>query len=512
MAHPWLIDAGVSNPRLRQLLGPATILLHPLYGLGLLLLACLPLLPFAGQPLGVVLAAISTYLLLMAVRLEQSWLAITPLPPLTVLCLGAWLRCGLGGLLLALGEPASLSEGNYPYWRYLPQAQLLWLLFSGCAVLAFACWPNRPIASPIQGPGQGRKAVVNLALACGIFAIAYISIGVLSGTLDRNPSSYLHWVVQKWRPDSLFAMFARFRDLFFLIAPLAIYKARRGWQRLALLALSMGYLFLCLPMGGRGLVLYPILYIVLGLWLTPISARIQRSIVISAIIASLIAIPGINIYNSMLRSESSTGNSFSSRFRALSQVGQQLITSNTFPGHMKRTGLSLYGCSDGYLFQEPARSRPRAGWHRMQALLTAWLPELLAPKTVPVRDAHIIAEEIRGRSRHEAETMSYTSFHCVSFGADLYWRGGWPIVALGSALAAIAYRLVSSLWYRYAGWTSSWQILLLLYPATFLTMYPAGSIGETAWLWMWDLPKYVALIGLVCFIAGRLSHKPAPSP
>jgi len=85
-------------------------------------------------------------------------------------------------------------------------------------------------------------------------------------------------------------------------------------------------------------------------------------------------------------------------------------------------------------------------------------------------------------------------------------------VALGSALAAIAYRLVSSLWYRYAGWTSSWQILLLLYPATFLTMYPAGSIGETAWLWMWDLPKYVALIGLVCFITGRLSHKPAPSP
>jgi len=43
-------------------------------------------------------------------------------------------------------------------------------------------------------------------------------------------------------------------------------------------------------------------------------------------------------------------------------------------------------------------------------------------------------------------------------------------------------------------------------------MYPAGSIGETAWLWMWDLPKYVVLIGMICFIAGKLPHKPAPTP
>ena len=62
------------NGRLRQLLGPAGVLLHPVKSLLLLLLACVPLVPFASQPLGVPLAAFSTYLLLMAVRLEESWL------------------------------------------------------------------------------------------------------------------------------------------------------------------------------------------------------------------------------------------------------------------------------------------------------------------------------------------------------------------------------------------------------------------------------------------------------
>ena len=139
----------------------------------------------------------------------------------------------------------------------------------------------------------------------------------------------------------------------------------------------------------------------------------------------------------------------------------------------------------------------------MEAFLTAWIPSLLIPKTIPVRDSHIIAEEARGSSRLEAETMNYTSFNCISLGGDLYWRGGWFGVIIGSSLAAIAYRMLSSLWYRNASWDSAWQILLLIFPATFLAMYPAGSVGETAWLWMWDLPKYVVLLILAYLIAGR---------
>ena len=55
----------------------------------------------------------------MAVHIEEPWLDVTPLGPLTIACLGAWLRCGLGGLMLAIGERQAI-----PMWAELPQIQI----------------------------------------------------------------------------------------------------------------------------------------------------------------------------------------------------------------------------------------------------------------------------------------------------------------------------------------------------------------------------------------------------
>jgi hypothetical protein len=433
-------------------------------------------------------------------------LSLTPLPPLTILCLGAWLRSGLGGLLLALGSPLTPEASNSAFWRHLPEAQLLWLAVSGAAVVIFACKPARLATSALASQEARPQPLVGLTIACGLFAIASISIGVITGTLDRNPESYLYWVSQRWRPDALFTMLARFRDAFFLLAPLAFLKAKRQWQRGTILAMAMAYPAMALPLGGRGLVLFPLVYAAFGLWLTTISTKALRILLIITLMACLLTIPSIEFYRSTSGFTSLKKNSISSRFSLLTDAFQATATQIELPTLLNRTGTSLYGCSDGYLFQDPAASRPRAGLHRMGAILTAWLPELVAPKTTPVRDAHIIAEEVRGRSRQEAETMPYTSFACISLGGDLYWRGGWPAVALGAAGFAVFYRLVSGIWYQLASWTSSWQILIVVYPATFLTMYPAGSIGETAWLWMWDLPKYIVFIGLIHLITRWLNR------
>jgi hypothetical protein len=487
----------VAASRLQRLLGPAQVLLNPIISLVVLLLTSLLLIPLASQPLSVPLAAVSTYLLLMAVRLEQPWLSLTPLPPLTILCLGAWVRCGLGGLLLAFGSPLPLEASNSAFWRHLPEAQLLWLAVSGAAVVIFTCKPARLATSAIPSQDARPQPLVGLTIACGLFAITSISIGVFAGTLDRNPESYLYWVSQRWRPDALFTMLARFRDAFFLLAPLALVKAKRQWQRATILTMAILYPVMALPLGGRGLVLYPLVYAAFGLWLTAISAKTLRILIAITLMGCLVAIPSIESYRGTSGFTSPKEDSLGSRFTLLTNAIQTTATQVELPTLLNRTGASLYGCSDGYLFQEPALSRPRAGLHRMGAILTAWLPELLAPKAVPVRDAHIIAEEVRGRSRQEAETMPYTSFACISLGGDLYWRGGWPAVGLGATAFAIFYRLASGLWYQLARWASAWQILIIAYPATFLTMYPAGSIGETAWLWMWDLPKYIIFLGLI---------------
>ena len=448
----------------------------------------------------------------MAVRVEQPWLALTPLPPLTILCLGAWLRAGLGGLLLAIGRPLNPGEINSAYWRHLLPAQGLWIVLMATAIAVFACWPPSSRApNSLTGQNVDRKTLLRLTMACGLFAITWIGVGVLFGTLDRNPASYLYWVTKRWRPDSIFTIFGRLRDVFFLLTPLAIFRAKRRLDQLFLLSALLGCIALSLPLGGRGLILYPIAYSAIGMWLTPLSARTLRLVIVAVFIFIILAIPSIQLYRGSSDFQTVRRGDIGARIGLAIEASGKVTSSLELTTAFTQAGTSLYACSDSYLFEEPARSRPRAGWHRMQELLTAWLPELLVSRKVPLRDGHIIAEEIRGRSRSEAESMTYTYFPCVSFGADLFWRGGWTAVAVGSGLFGLAYRLLSGLWYRYAGWASTWQILLLLYPSTFLTMYPAGSIGETAWLWMWDLPKYVMLIGIICFITGKLTSNSAPT-
>jgi hypothetical protein len=41
-------------------------------------------------------------------------------------------------------------------------------------------------------------------------------------------------------------------------------------------------------------------------------------------------------------------------------------------------------------------------------------------------------------------------------------------------------------------------------------VYPAGSVGETAWLWMWDFPKYVVLIFITQQLARRFKQGSTP--
>ena len=501
------LEGAVSNDRLRQLLGPASALLHPLYGLLLLLFACLPLLAIASQPLGIVLAAFSTYLLLMAVRLEQPWLQLTPLPPLTVVCLGAWIHSGIGGGIIAISTPSPGSAVAMGMWKHLPEAQLLWIIFCALNVLTFLLRPPANAPAPRSEQQINSKALIRLTIACSIVALGSIAIGFISGTLDRNPSSYLYWVSQRWRPDSVLTMFARFRDVYFFLAPLAIFKARSNWRKALLLAIFLAYIAMALPLGGRGLLLWPFVYSCMGLWLTPIAPKNLRTALLATAACCIFMLPLIQAYKVQLISADHDRTSIPGRLEALQKAASNLnpfssgTTSQLYP-----LGSSMYGCIDALLFQPPASTRPRAGFHRMENILTAWIPELLVHKSSPLRDAHLIAAEASGLTRQEAESKTYTSHDCVTFGADLYWRGSWTAVALGSAAAAIFYRLISELWYRHCGWQSVQQILLLVYPATFITVYPFGSVGETAWLWMWDLPKYIILISLICLIADRLAN------
>lgn len=465
--------------------------------LALASIGCICVAALAAKPVAVLLAAGSSLLVAVAAYLERDWLRLTPLPPLTAICVCGWLRSGIGGTLMALSTEDAQNDALKAMWDFLPETQLLWMCIMAAAIILFA-WkkPIKPKSRSARWDDDrsNTRRLVQVTVLCGVFALAWIIVGNIYGTLDRTPEKYLHWVARSWRPDSYFVLFSRFRDVFFISAPLAIQKSR-GWIRACIIGSILVYLSIALPLGGRGLVMWPIIYIWCGLLITGIQKRLLVLATIVLLVTGLTVLPAIQLYKYELQtvSELEEGNSRYNAAQAAirATMGQGLLSDGKY---WRDLGRPIYGCVDGLLFEKPASEKPRAGLARIENVLTAWIPGTLFPRKLPVRDAHLIAAEASGLSREEAEEKVYTSHDCISFGGDMYWRGGWGGVILGSFGFAGLLRVFSSFWYRFAGNEQWWSILLMLYPTTFLQAMPLGSLGETAWSWTWELPKYIAIV------------------
>lgn len=86
-------------------------------------------------------------------------------------------------------------------------------------------------------------------------------------------------------------------------------------------------------------------------------------------------------------------------------------------------------------------------------------------------------------------------FPCLSLPADLIRRWSVPGLLLGSLVVAAVVQVLFRLWYRsisVAGGT--FQLLLALLPATYLQSFPFGTVSETAWALLWELPKYLLVL------------------
>ena len=98
--------------------------------------------------------------------------------------------------------------------------------------------------------------------------------------------AYLNWAGKLWKPDTLFAAVIKLRDLYFLILPWLLWEWRSN--RVVILifgVLTTTSLALSLSLGGRGLILYPVLLLLGGLWLAQAPVRPLRWL-ITALLAT----------------------------------------------------------------------------------------------------------------------------------------------------------------------------------------------------------------------------------
>ena len=486
--------------RLQQLFGPASPwVLQPQRSAVACVVAWLLSLPLTWQhPWLALLGFCAIWGLTLALWLEAPLLQSLPLPPLTVLLIGICLRSGLGPLLLAVG-----GSGGDPFveiWiRYGPRAQLLWLSLTAVLLLLGLSQKQLIVCAArtqprwswlVQASHQSRFRSQLKALACllSIYMAFYITLSMLSGAFDRQFEAYANWTQQLWRLDTPVAAFSRVRDLWFLLFPLW-WRLLSGLWRWLLGVELVAFFAAALLSGSRGLLFYPALLLLFGLWFVLNDPRRIRHLAVALAVLFLVLSPLIYVVrdsSAFQRADNWTG-----RVQA---VGLTLMQPEPLLEKVRWLGRDLYGCHDPYLFAPENRDNPLAGTEGLGSFLYLWLPRHLMPQRPLIFDGHVIAKGLQGLGLEGREMW----FPCLSLPADLMRRWAVPGVLLGSLAMAGFLQLLFRFWYRKISISgSTFQLLLLLFPATYLQSFPFGTVLESAWAVFWELPKYLLVFWLV---------------
>ena len=487
--------------RLQQLLGPASPwVLKPQRSAAALVVAWLLSLPLTWQHSWLALLGFSAiWGLTVALWLEAPLLQSLPLPPLTVLLIGLCLRWGLGPLLLAVG-----GSGGDPFveiWiRYGPPAQLLWLSMTAALLLlalpqkgliartAFSQPQSSWLVDAIRQP-RLRSQLRALASILSLYMAAYITLSVLSGAFDRQDDAYVAWTQQLWRLDTPVAAFSRLRDLWFVLFPLWWRLLSNHW-RWFLGAEMLAFFAAALVSGSRGLLFYPALLLLFGLWFVLREPRRLRLLTLALLVIVLVLSPVIYVVresSAFQRAEDWTG-----RFQA---VGVALMQPEPLLAKARWLGRDLYACHDPYLFTPQNRNQSLVGARGLESLLYLWVPKHVLPERPVLFDGHLIAKQLQ---RVKPSAWSEVWFPCFSLPADLMRRWALPGVLFGSVVLAAILQFVFRLWYQAVSVSgSTFQLLLLLLPATYLQSFPFGTVSETSWALLWELPKYLVVFWLL---------------
>lgn len=501
------------TPRLAALLGQGDRwLLSPgrsaLLGLGLWALT-LPLArerwPMAG------LAMVAFWLLLQTVRLEAPLLERLPFPPLTVLVLGMALRWGLGPLLMALS-----GSGKDPFlavWvRHGVASQLLWLALTAAIVLVAqlqrgrigrlaASLPPGPLAEAFRAPGPARRRLGWMALLLGLYMLLYVVLSLLSGAFDRDFATYVGWVHTLWRLDTPVAALSRLRDLWLVLVPLslAVFRGPGRWLPAALLVVFVGVALLS---GSRGLLFYPLLLLLAGLWLLPISPRLLRQLALVAAAVMLTLSPLIFVVRD---SASFQGTAALDPVARLGAAVTALRDPEPLLAKARWIGRDLYACHDPFLFTPAQRRAAPAGGAGLGHLVWLWVPRHLRPDRPEIFDGPRLAKALQGVPRG---TWADVWFPCLSLPADLWRRWGLAGLLGGSLVVAVAVNALAALWYRsVAALGGAFPLLLLLFPSSYLQAFPFGTVQETCWALLWELPKYLLVLWLLGVLVDRLAER-----
>ncbi|QNJ07676.1 putative membrane protein [Synechococcus sp. Minos11] len=513
------------NGRIYDLFAPLTILLDTRYAAVFCSLGFLLTLTITTSMLGSALCWLGIFGILFTISFEKRFLELVAFPPLSVIAINMIGHWAIAGIFLQLNDFGNLfankeiTEANidlYIMLKHLDKSITVNAIFSLMLVSAYVLVTKKVISkagNKIKNicsdvltkkiNAETQRKIFILVLLLSVPYIMHNLIGFATGVMDRSYETYLQYAGRVWRPDTLVVAFVRLKDIYILLLTFAVIKLNRYRYWLILLSLATASSLALISLsGGRGLVIWPLILVLGGLWTANVRIRIIK------IMLAFIIVFGVFFIN-VVGNTRGEGFSTISRFDFVGRLAFMAETAGNSEDESSNAKFwqSIYAKADGWLFTDSSLSKARVGFEGLENIKYIWIPKAFYLGKPELNDGHLIANEISDRPGRGLVNGYYTHFGHVSPGGDLFRRFGYGGVVIGGIVAGFLYGLMGRYWYNNCNlYGSTFVLLFTLLPSTYLQGLPFRSVSETAWTWLYEMPKYFIVFIAIHFIVRWVSN------
>lgn len=430
----------------------------------------------------------------------------------------------IGTLAVLLFGSFSLPPGEYSQYtttfRYSSQVSLLWIIFLAPSLL-LSILANRCLRPQLSSVTLARNSnfsylnqllgtssrsslttkVIWFTFVLGVLITLYTIVGLHTEALDRG-DAYERLTQASSAPANFLTPLLRLKQLFYFLSSLLFLNRKNNITRF-ILGLAILNILLVSISGSRGEVFYPALMMLL-----PLLLRIKYSYRMFALllVPSLVILVSLPYIAALRDLPSFKQTSTSAPLKRIKTIPEVLTTEdgrNLLSYRVSALGREIYGCSDSFLFTPNNQDSLPQGFRDLSApqyLFNLLLPNSLLGSTTRKLDGGDLAQSLIGNP------YKPNWFPCLTLPADLYRRGLYPFVTLGGILFYFVLLSLDFLWLSLLRRQQSlFYIPIILLTVSFVQLQPIGTVQESLWYLLWDLPKYLFLF-LLLILASRLSR------
>ena len=294
-----------------------------------------------------------------------------------------------------------------------------------------------------------------------------------------------------------FSLFPRFNSLGYFLVPL-VFARSTSLAKLVLLGILAYCQLLGFSSGARGLVIYPIIYIGVGMHFFRSIQRLK--IDIAALVVVLCTMPLLIFMDHFRNTEgyrASRTIDVSARLQTLGEAAERSKAtkedSASDGANLVILGSALIGFSDTIIYAMTPDLVPHAGAENFSGVIYTWVPFFLYKDRPVLYDSNIIMFDY-------LEGPRTRTGRAISLEADLYRRFSWIGIPFGVFFFYYIYgRFCRFCYHIYFFKDSFLGILMILFLFSFLQARPFSTVLTTWWTFFYEVPKHL-IAGYVFYI------------